>query len=622
MMAMKAMLQSARKILGSYWLPWSLVGVVLLTAVVIEVLRRPGIEALSGVGEFLFWLLVLTAVGLVYLTINRFIELYEQRSKMEKQLADAGHLVEESYQRLEAVFQVSQKFVDASDENEVLEPVLRLLADLTGAEGVSFVPLDEHGQPQTAVCHGDLPFPVMEAWVEYLASPGVRDRCRSCETPESLDKPLSCPLLKSPFAEAVKLMCLPVRRGGRDYGVVTLFLSKIEQLDQRTRSFLRALIDETALGLEGVHLRRRELAALRQMQSLRQKTDLRAMLSSLLENVYRAMEADFALLVVPQLSDDEPRIDLKLGDIPAPALPFLDGVLQGIMASREPMMLGDVTGDPSSAPGLRSLVAAPMLSPERSLLGAILVGNRRSRTFHQRQLALLQTIAGQVALVIQNTSLIADLEYKTMMLERTRLAREIHDGLAQTLGFLKLQAAQMRSYMNRGEYERMRQSVDLCYTTLTEAYQDARQAIDGLRVSPAECGLSGWLDQTIRDFQEVSGLQVQMPEVDVNTELPPEVHAQLIRIVQEALSNIRKHAQASRVEVTCSELGNDLVLEICDNGIGFSPEDVSVPSRHGLRGMRERADLIGADFQVVSRPLEGTTVRVRLPLKGIGEVIV
>ena len=90
---------------------------------------------------------------------------------------------------METTFRISQHFVDANDENQVIEPVLRLLVDLTGATGAAFVPLDEHGQPQTALSHGELPFPVMDAWLEYLTTRGVRDRCRECEAREPVELP-------------------------------------------------------------------------------------------------------------------------------------------------------------------------------------------------------------------------------------------------------------------------------------------------------------------------------------------------------------------------------------------------------------------------------------------------
>ena len=618
---MDFILRQLQKTFRSPWFPWAIVGMLLLAVVAIEIVQLPWVESLSGFGHVLFWVFVLLGIGFFYLVFTRFNELYEQRERLAKRLDESESEVSSAYQRLETVFQVSQKFVEASNENDVIEPVLRLLADLSGADGVSFVPLDEHGQPLAAISHGDLPFPVMEAWVEYLASPGVRDRCRSCTTPEILDKPASCPLLKAPLAGVTRLLCLPVRRGEREFGIVTLFLSAEAQIDPRTNSYLHALIDAAALGLEGVHLRRRELDALRQMQFLRQKTDLKVLLTSLLENILRTIEADFAAMIVPAKGQSKARFDLTLGEFPAPARLFLDGIVQGVVASGEPVLLGDVSGDPSSATELRSLIAVPLLSSmvessgKRAVLGVILVGNRRMRSLHQRQLVLLQTIAGQVALVVQNADLVAELEYKIMIQERTRLAREIHDGLAQTLGFLKLQAAQMRNYLGKGDVERVRQNIDRYYTTLAEAYQDARQAIDGLRISPAECGLIGWLEQTANDFQEVSGLQVTLRVAELQSELPPEVHAQLIRIVQEALSNVRKHSRAGRVWLTYLEREGELVLEIRDDGEGFEPDDIAMPSRHGLRGMRERADLIEGEFQVISHPGQGTIVKISLPVR-------
>jgi signal transduction histidine kinase len=87
-----------------------------------------------------------------------------------------------------------------------------------------------------------------------------------------------------------------------------------------------------------------------------------------------------------------------------------------------------------------------------------------------------------------------------------------------------------------------------------------------------------------------------------------------MRIVQEALSNVRKHAHANQVWIDCIERDGDLYLEVQDDGDGFFPEDVSGTSRHGLRGMRERADLIGADFQIINQVGQGTKINIRLPI--------
>lgn len=92
--------------------------------------------------------------------------------------------------------------------------------------------------------------------------------------------------------------------------------------------------------------------------------------------------------------------------------------------------------------------------------------------------------------------------------------------------------------------------------------------------------------------------------------LPHEIQIQLIRIVQEALSNIRKHAHASLVSISCWRSPDEFMLEVQDNGRGFAPEEVSQAAQYGLRGMRERCELIGAEFQVVSKPHAGTSIRI------------
>ena len=89
---------------------------------------------------------------------------------------------------------------------------------------------------------------------------------------------------------------------------------------------------------------------------------------------------------------------------------------------------------------------------------------------------------------------------------------------------------------------------------------------------------------------------------------------QLMRIIQEALNNVRKHARAGQVELDAHRWNRDWIIQIQDDGLGFFPDEVPEYSRYGLRGMRERSEAIGADFQVISKPGQGTTVMIRLPV--------
>jgi two-component system, NarL family, nitrate/nitrite sensor histidine kinase NarX len=552
----------------------------------------------------------------------------DKEGEPQQRLMVTERLLSESYQRVAALFRIRQQFYEAEDESVIVNLVLQHSVDLTGAAGASFVPLDERGQPMAAVNFGQPSLPLPEAWMEYLATPAIRDRCRACENHNHLVT--TCPLLEGPFSEVAGIYCVPLRRGDREYGVLNLYISDADSLDAETKDYFNALIEETALALEGVWMRKRELMALGQLQSVRQKADLVSLLSGLLENVSQSLEPDFALLVMRENSEAGPskldnaeliKKELIKGKLDPQSQPFIEAIVQSVLSSGEPVNISSSSGNVLSPPGVRALLAVPLVV-DNSPLGILLIGNRKSQNFNQRHLVLMQTVAGQIALVIQNAQQLSQLEYKAIIDERTRLAREIHDGLAQTLGFLKLQVAQMQGHIDRGDLDRLRSSMKMYYETLSETYQEARYAIDGLRIFPVGGKIDIWLNQMLAEFQEnveAQSISVSLSCLDVKTDLPSEVQAQLIRIVQEGLSNIRKHAQAKNVWVSCYEKDNELFVEIQDDGRGFAPEDVPGPSQHGLRGMRERADLIGAEFQVISTSQTGTTVRISLQLE-VGEV--
>jgi len=218
-----------------------------------------------------------------------------------------------------------------------------------------------------------------------------------------------------------------------------------------------------------------------------------------------------------------------------------------------------------------------------------------------------------ISVGVQNADLLEQLEYRAVLEERSRLAREIHDGLAQTLAFLKMEAARMQGYIAKGEVGSMDRTLQACYRTLSEAYLDARQAIDNLRRVPDE-NFTDWLHTTANDFRTLTGMAVELSSQEFEYPFSAPVKAQVMRIVQEALTNIRKHAEACSVSISAAEHVDGVVIEIQDNGCGFSLEDIQA-SQYGLRSMRERAESIGAEFQVVSVREAGTTVRLHIPIR-------
>lgn len=225
-----------------------------------------------------------------------------------------------------------------------------------------------------------------------------------------------------------------------------------------------------------------------------------------------------------------------------------------------------------------------------------------------------QTVDGSSELTDEMLTFLAQREASAILKERARLAREIHDGLAQTLAFLKIEIGRAESMLSHNKPDQAARLLKDSSRTLGDAYLDAREAIENLRRVP-DNRLDGWLKQVANDFESISGLPVEV-KIDIVWEFPVQVQAQMIRIVQEALTNVRKHAQASHVKLTARKLETELLLEVADNGRGFDPTNSIAAARFGLRGMRERAESVGADFQIASHPeTGGTSIQLRVPLR-------
>jgi signal transduction histidine kinase len=195
--------------------------------------------------------------------------------------------------------------------------------------------------------------------------------------------------------------------------------------------------------------------------------------------------------------------------------------------------------------------------------------------------------------------------------ERSRLAREIHDGLAQHLWFAKLKFERLASSVSEEE----RPLAGEVGHALDAAIVEARQALITMRTSlDADLPLAEMLTRTVDDFGLRSGLGVTFSaSTGLPTALPPRQQIELLRIVQEALTNVRKHADATVARVRADVHGRDMTVAISDNGRGFDPA-AAQDRGLGLQGMEERARLLGGTLRITSEPQGGTTIEVILPL--------
>jgi signal transduction histidine kinase len=218
------------------------------------------------------------------------------------------------------------------------------------------------------------------------------------------------------------------------------------------------------------------------------------------------------------------------------------------------------------------------------------------------------------ALLFQHQRSLATLE------ERDRIARELHDSLGQVLGYVNVQAQAIRELLAHGETATADAHLAQLANVAKDAHTDVREYILCVRtaVSP-ERGFVSALQQYLQRFSQNYGIRTELngPEALKARGLQPTTEVQLLRIVQEALSNVRKHSSARAVRVNLTVDADQAEVVIEDDGRGFDPVQLAVGDRQhfGVGIMRERAEEIGGTLEVQSAPEQGTRVIVRVPLK-------
>jgi signal transduction histidine kinase len=264
--------------------------------------------------------------------------------------------------------------------------------------------------------------------------------------------------------------------------------------------------------------------------------------------------------------------------------------------------------------------------------GGLVVALRRDAGFRGPDRQALSAFAASVAqrLAAERSVEIERLRYgmEARERERTRWAREIHDETVQGLGALRLKLANARDIDTdrRSASEALSSAVDAVLEGLGEEIDGLRHLITELRPAALDdLGLAAALEALARRAQAIDGLDVQT-EIDLGPghdhRLDPELESTIYRVVQEALTNVSRHAQASRALVSVTERDGVVRASVTDDGKGLPEADRLGPRGDGLEGgfgmsgMRERAELVGGELELVPAPGRGTVMRLTVPLAG------
>jgi signal transduction histidine kinase len=324
------------------------------------------------------------------------------------------------------------------------------------------------------------------------------------------------------------------------------------------------------------------------------------------------LSADEATLLLDETASRIVRVDAMLSGPPLRA----DGLLRVTPNGVEVRPAG-----PTGGPADRSDIAADLVVPLGSSgagLGDLWIGRRAAEPFDEPDRRFLATLAELTTISLNDARMLEGERQGAVLAERERIARELHDSLAQVLGatHLRLQALRAKPAVRNTDevHAEVSDLVEICH----DAYADVREAILGLgQSSRAERHLLDSLRAYLKAFTRQSGVAARLESsVDADLALVPRGEVQVVRIVQEALTNVRKHSGASRAIVRVTDTASSLVFTVEDDGHGFSPD--AVPVGHdgfgfGLASMSERARLLGATLRIDSAPGRGTCVRVDVP---------
>lgn len=258
--------------------------------------------------------------------------------------------------------------------------------------------------------------------------------------------------------------------------------------------------------------------------------------------------------------------------------------------------------------GYRS-VSVFTIKVKKRLIGIFNLYFHRARGFTPMEVQLLETVGQHLGAAIEGQRLITREKEMAISEERNLLAQELHDSIAQGLAFLNIQVQMLEESFRNGNEDEVMEGLSHIREGVQESYDDVRELLVHFRTRVHQSDLEGAIRGTLEKFEGQTGIKTTLNIRGTGAPLDTSNETQVLHIVQEALSNIRKHAAASAVTVEISRNG-DCVISVRDNGRGFNPELQPGDSHVGISIMKERAHRIGGQLEILSTPGVGTEIRL------------
>ncbi len=568
----------------------------------------------------------------------------------QDQVGDLARTLLRRLTELETLLETSTAVVSSLDAEQVIDSILEQVQRLLGVDTCAVLVLDEASNQLTVRASRGL----SERYVQDLrldASMQSVPAWRAIRSGQPVQVPDVeadpgmadlLPLVRTEGYRALLDVPLVTRHGPP--AVLVIFRADPHHFSTEEVNLAVTFANQAAMALENAilfgrtdeELQRqvRSLSALNQvMRTASQSLVLDDVLKNALEAVVQVMEADAAWIYLLRPGETMLRMHVHQGLSPefvrvVKEMELGAGLNGGVAKTGQTLLIREIReADPAepeiddglglqaaAREGLRSLAAVPLLAKE-AIVGVLGAATRSDRRFSAAEVELLSAIGSQVGIAVENARLYQRSRQVAILEERNRLAREIHDALAQGLTGIIVQLEAMERLAERRP-EQALASLQRAKDLARRSLQEARRSVWGLRPRGLEdMTLTEALRARAEALREDGQLQASVGVSGSRRILSPDVELNLFRIAQEALVNVQRHAQAAEVHVQLDFGHAHVRLVVEDDGMGLPAVAGGKSDGYGLglTGMRERAALLGGQMKVSSQPGRGTRIEVIVP---------
>jgi signal transduction histidine kinase len=487
--------------------------------------------------------------------------------------------------QLKRLSELSQRLASATDLEEANSVVVQAPLELTDARGAALWLFDGSLEPTLAVARG-------------------------------LENERIPPMTREKLAQEIfsdngsTWLVLPLRRNERLIGALSVRLASAETPTEGQLELLRTWSHQASAVIESHRMRARETMAFREVdRGVRADLNVRELLARLLGQMLSVCEAEGGAIYLYEAEHDRVETWVSSG------LTTREDFARAVIRNRRAETMTDIS------PKADWAIGAPLMLGSRVEGAAVLARSASAGAFPPRCIDTLSTLSSSAALIVRNAQLYARSEEALIAEERTRFAREIHDGLAQDLGFMVLKIGAALKLLQRGKRTEVQKELSEVTRQLRRDAREVRRMIFALRPLDIESeGFMPALEKFVKEFAQLHDLELKLNIHGDSARLSPKLETALFRLVQEGLNNIRKHARAKHAWIDLAFAEGRAALEVRDDGRGFTVESAPTVAHargsFGLMQMRERVERAGGKFHIESTSGKGTLIRAELPIRG------